>query len=171
MSVFGKVIDFLGGGIAETIINTATKYFPPSLSDADKKKIEQAIRQSARDHEIKLLEIAHNEQQEFNDRIKEMEGTSGDLIKAGPLGKVIIFLRGAQRPIWGYFVLIMDFMVFSGKWDLCSAQGETAVGVDMVSAFWIINLLVLGFLFGERAVRNVLPLIEKKLGKQQEAKG
>ena len=85
---------------------------------------------------------------------------------AGWLGRIVIFLRGAQRPIWGYFVLVMDIMVFSGRWNLVklAEQTKTASMVDIQSAFWIINFLVLGFLFGERAVKNVMPLLQKQMG-------
>jgi len=45
-----------------------------------------------------------------------------------------------------------------GRWQL-SEQQE--------SALWVINFLVLGFLFGERAVQNVAPLITDLLEKRK----
>jgi hypothetical protein len=140
-------------------------------------KLEEAIRQTARQHELQLVALAQQEQQAFDDRIKEMEGTAKDLQQFGWLGKIVIFLRGMQRPLWGFFVLYLDYMVFIGnKWPTVGMQqGPENVGLDFKSAFWIINFLVLGFLFGERAMRNVLPLIQQRLGKtgsgQPAAKG
>jgi len=161
MSVFSKILDFVSGG-GEKIVETIQGQLPPRLSEGDRKKIEEAIRAAARKHEVELLTLAQAEEQEFNKRIKEMEGTATDLKQAGIFGRIILFLRGAQRPIWGYFVLFLDFMVFSGKWDLA---GKSVGGLDLVNVFWVINLLVLGFLFGERAMRNVLPIVQSKFGK------
>jgi hypothetical protein len=166
MAIFEKVMDFLTGGIGEKIVDTVEKSLPPNISDAEKAQIDQAIRQAAREQELQLLALSQQEQENFNTRVRELEGTSADLNNAGWLGKIVIFLRGAQRPIWGYFVLFMDIMVFSGKWNLIALAKQTnnTSFVDIQSAFWIINFLVLGFLFGERAVKNVMPLLQKQMG-------
>jgi hypothetical protein len=164
MSVFSKILDFVSGGIGEKIVETIQGQFPARMSEADKKQIEEAVRQAARQHEMQLLTMAQAEEQEFNNRIRDLEGTAKDLNASGFFGRIIIFMRGAQRPLWGYFVLVLDIMVFSGKWDLA---GKSAGGLDLVNVFWVINLLVLGFLFGERAMRNVMPIVQAKLGKNQ----
>lgn len=57
----------------------------------------------------------------------------------------------------------MDFMVFSGAWkidEFVKIVGNNTIGTNIESAFWMINFLVLGFLFGERAMKNVLPLFK-----------
>lgn len=159
MSLFSKIVDFISGGIGEKIVDTVKDYFPPKMSEEEKRNLEAAIRQATREHELKLLEITQQQQEEFNSRIIEMEGTAKDLNQSGWLGRIVIFLRGAQRPLWGYLVLYMDIMVFSGYWKIQDEQ--------LQSAFWVINLLVLGFLFGERAVRNVMPLLQKKFGNSE----
>ena len=175
MSFFKSVTDFLTGGAGKaainlggTIVKSIAGQFPDKLSDKDKADIQLAVDNAIRDHDIKLLALAQQEDQRFNDRIKDMEGTANDLLSAGWIGKLIIMLRGAQRPIWGYFVLYMDYMVFSGRWDIVSPIADiekVTDGLNMVSAFWLINFLVLGFLFGERAIRNVLPIIKSLLNK------
>lgn len=177
MSLFGKVVDFLSGGIGEKIVDTVKDYFPPKLTESERMKLEEVIRKAAREHELQLLNLAQQEQQMFDDRIREMEGTAKDLQQFGRLGEVVVFLRGMQRPIWGFFVLYLDYAVFvQNKWPTVSIQNATeSVGLDFQSAFWMINFLVLGFLFGERAMRNVLPLLQKRLGgsapAETEAKG
>ena len=93
---------------------------------------------------------------EFNQRIKDLEGTAADLRKIPVLGSIILFMRGCLRPIFGFFTLYMDYLVFSGAWII--EQGSR-----LESAFFAINLLVLGFLFGERAVKNLLPLFDRYL--------
>lgn len=164
MSFFTKVTEFLTGGMGSKIVEKVLKQFPDKLSEEDKAKIQAAIVDATREHELKILSFAKEQDEEFNTRIKELEGTASDLKQFGFLGKIIVFLRGAQRPLWGYSVLIMDFMVFSGKWNLnvmAQKVGEnTTVGSNIESAFWVINFLVLGFLFGERAMKNVLPLFK-----------
>jgi hypothetical protein len=157
MSLFTKIVDFASGGIGSKIVDTVTKYLPPQMTPAEKIQIEQSIIQATREYELQLLTLAQAEQEQFNERLKEHEGTASDLTNSGVFGKVIVFLRGAQRPIWGYATMVLDTMVFSGRWEL---QGSSGM-VDQQSAFWLINALVLGFLFGERALKNVMPLIKK----------
>ena len=156
MSILAKVGNFLSGGLGNTIIETVKDYFPPSLSQQEKAQIEHAINETARAHEVELLKIAAASDAEFHSLIKDLEGTSSDLAGIGWLGKIIIFLRGAFRPLFAYFVAILDFMVFSGKWSIA----ESVMGVDMNSIFWTINLLVLGFFFGERAIKNIMPVLK-----------
>lgn len=163
MSLFSKVANFLTGGIGGKIADKIINQFPDKLSDAEKAKIKEAIIEATREHELKLLELAKDDEVRFNERIKEMEGTAKDLQQFGFFGKVIVFLRGMQRPLWGYAVLIMDFFVFSGRWNLhqlAEATGNNTISLNLESAFWLINFLVLGFLFGERAMKNVLPLMK-----------
>ena len=166
MSLFGKVVDFLSGGIGEKIVDTVKDYFPPKLSESERLKLEEVIRKASREHELKLLQLAQEEQALFDQRIREMEGTAKDLQKFGKLGEIVVFLRGMQRPIWGFFVLYLDYAVFmQNKWpNAATTEIAKDVGLDFQSAFWMINFLVLGFLFGERAMRNVLPLLQRKMG-------
>ena len=163
MSFFSKVTDFLTGGIGSSIVDKVLKQFPDKLSESEKVDIQRAVMEATREHELKLLELAKEQDEDFNTRVKELEGTASDLKHFGVLGKLIVFLRGAQRPIWGYFVIYMDFMVFSGKWkmeEFVKSVGDNTIGTNIESAFWVINFLVLGFLFGERAMKNVLPLFK-----------
>lgn len=181
MSFFTKVTDFLAGGVGEKIIDAVKDYFPPKLTEAERMQLEEAIRQASRQHELQLLNLAQEEQQAFDQRLREMEGTASDLQQFGTVGKIIVFLRGMQRPIWGFFVLYLDYYVFVlGKWPKLPEQASAAagsMGLDVQSVFWIINFLVLGFLFGERAMRNVLPLLQQRMGgaaagaAQSQAKG
>lgn len=138
--------------------------FPDPLTPEQKANIQASILEASREYELKLLTIANQEENDFNTRVQQLEGTASDLKQFGFIGKVIIFLRGLQRPVWGFSVLIMDLMIFSGHWnlkDVVSVVGtDTVVGQNIESAFWMINFLVLGFLFGERAMRNVMPLFK-----------
>lgn len=157
-NLLSKAADFLTNplsGIGATIVDTVKGYFPPSMSEAEKAELSMRITQSANEQANKAAQIAIEEQAEFNQRIKDMEGTASDLKAIPIVGTLILFLRGCQRPAWGYSTLYIDFMVFSGKWSKLTEIQE--------SALWVINLLVLGFLFGERAIKNVTPLIERMI--------
>lgn len=170
MAWFGKIVDFVGGGVGSKIVDTIAKRFPARMSEQDREEMKLLVAQATREYEMELLRLAHQQEQEFNDRIKDLEGTASDLKQAGWPGRVVLFLRGLQRPVWGFAVLYMDFMVFSGAWDLgATASGSgSEVAMDLQSAFWIVNFLVLGFLFGERAVKNVMPFFQARMGVSQE---
>ena len=161
MNVFNKVADFLSGGLGETIVKGVKAYFPPSMSDSEKANLEMAIKNQTQAALVEIRQLAQQEREQFNNRIKELEGTASDLARFGFIGSMIIFLRGCQRPVWGYLTLYMDLMWFSGKWGVLTDLQQ--------SAFWIINLLVLGFLFGERAIKNLMPMITEML--KQKSKG
>ncbi len=157
MSLFGKLVDSLGGSVVSAVADTVKAYFPPSMSDKEKAELEMAIREAENKANLERLKLAHQADAEFNQRIKDLEGTASDLKALPVVGPLMLFLRGCQRPAWGIGTLWIDFQVFSGAWDvnLKTDQGWTPEGLALV----IVNLLVLGFLFGERAVANVMPLV------------
>ncbi len=152
MSFFSKVVDFFSGGMGDKIVNTVKDYFPPDMSEKERAQLENAIRQSARDHELKLTALAQEETAKFNQRIKEMEGTTKDLKQFGWIGSIVIFLRGLQRPFWGFGTFYLDIVWLFGT-NTFSEKQELALV--------LINVLVLGFLFGERAMKNVAPLLAR----------
>lgn len=145
--------DFFAGGLGSSIVDTVKDYFPPSMSDAEKADLSFRINEAANKQANEAAKLANEADTEFNQRIKDLEGTANDLKSIPVIGPIVIFLRGCQRPVWGYSTLYMDYMVFSDEWTSLSETQE--------SALWIINLLVLGFLFGERAIKNLMPLIER----------
>lgn len=154
------MLDFLSGGVggklAEGAMDLIKGRFPSKMSEADEKGLEMDLLSLNNNHVKDLEVIANQDRAEYNTRIKEMEGTAADLKTIPIIGPIIIFLRGMQRPVWGFATLFMDFKWFSGGWALDEQQ---------TNAMYLINLLVLGFLFGERAIKNLEPLIMKILAK------
>lgn len=151
----------LGRGLTQRILSDIPNGV---LSGPSGSQIGQIVSDRVREYDYELIELSHEMQMAFQKRIREMEGTASDLKSAGALGKVVLFLRGVQRPLWGFSLLYLDFMVFSGKWELQPSLGGIAASVagnlpSLESTFWMINMLVLGFLFGERALKNILPTI------------
>lgn len=160
MAIWSAITSLFGGegGLGSTILKGIESYFPPSMSEKEKAELQMAINNSSREYELKMMEVTKDAEEQFNQRIKDMEGTATDLKTIPVIGHILIFLRGAQRPIWGFSTLYLDLMVFSKQWKLTPESMEE-------SSFFIINLLVLGFLFGERAVKNLAPVIERIVGK------
>ncbi len=158
MGLFDKIVDMAGGSLVGTIVDTAKAYFPPSMTEQEKSILELQMNKAAHAQELSLLKATNHMEAEFNDRIKSMEGTAADLKSIPFIGPVIIFGRGMQRPVWGFSTLYLDYKTFAGDWVIADGSKQDI-------AFLVINLLVLGFLFGERAVKNLAPLIEKLLKK------
>lgn len=152
MGLFSKITNMLSGGVVETVADIAERWFPPSMSDAEKAALKLNIKAAEDAKDLRVLELANEADQEFNSRIKDMEGSASDLLALPVVGRIIIFLRGAQRPVWGFATLWLDYKVFSKAWDI---SGDP----QLMSAFYVINILVLGFLFGERAIKNIMPIV------------
>ncbi len=168
MSLFDAISQHQqSSGLGKTLSDTLSPVFTAAALTLEQKDIiTSAISDIARQYEIKLLEIAKEQDEQISEKIKELEGTERDLQAGSWLGSFLRLLRGSQRLVWGYAVLFFDFMVFSGSWNLASltkqfgTDASTVVGENIISAFWVINLLVLAVLFGERAIINLLPIIQ-----------
>ncbi|OEU64598.1 MAG: hypothetical protein BBJ57_10695, partial [Desulfobacterales bacterium PC51MH44] len=112
---------------------------PSTVTDAQKKevssKVEQIIEKKLCDLRVAKVDI----ESEVNQKIEKLAHTTKDLEKVPFFGKLGLFLRGMQRPIWGFALLYIDLKVLSGDWTL-------PAGSQTESAFWLLNLLILGFL-------------------------
>jgi hypothetical protein len=160
MSLLAKLGEFVGGGLFKEVKSLVQDYFPPDMSPQQRAELEVKLQEIAASKEIQANRLMLEAEQALTQRITQLEGSAQDLRAVPFVGPLVIFLRGLQRPLWGYAVLYIDFMWFSGKWVM---QGQQE------SAMWIINLLVLGFLFGERAVQNLAPLISELMNKKRGA--
>lgn len=158
--IFGSVVSALTGGIPKTIETVVDRLVPDPKAAAElKASIDAENNRHAESVQAAILlasqaQAQHEEnlQDAFDKRVADLEGTASDLKSLPLLGTVMLFVRGSQRPIWGIGVGWMDIMVFSDQWHLPDLGPQPL-------AFWTINFLVLGFLFGERAVANILPLV------------
>ena len=156
-----KILNFISGGSIGAVLETAVDRLIPD--PALKAQVQLAVQKAADDHQEKLAALVNEASAEqnrrdaeaqsaFDRRIADLEGTASDLKAVPILGQLMLFVRGAQRPLWGIGTGFMDVMVFSNQWHLPD-EGPQPM------AFWTINFLVLGFLFGERAIANILPLV------------
>ena len=156
MSFLSSVTDFVGGGLFKEIKDGIMSYFPPDVSPIQKAEFELRMQEMLAKKEATANKMLNEASGQLNDRIREQEGTAADLKTIPYIGGLIIFMRGMQRPLWGYATLYMDWMWFSGGFPELNEQQQTALIV--------INVLVLGFLFGERTMQNLTPLILKVFG-------
>lgn len=170
MGILDGVISALTGGTSDGVtslgtglINAVEKYFPPSMTAEQKANIQLAADNFALQKEAQLSSLAIDAEKEVDARIAMYEGTATDLKSIPILGPFMLFLRGAQRPIWGFVMMYFDYGVFSGMWKLTDPM--------ISNAFWILNFLILGFLFGERAVMNVMPFITNMIATRNQAGG
>jgi hypothetical protein len=142
MAIFDKIASLFGGGLVDSMLDTVKAYFPPGMTPQQEAELR--------------LEL----ERQVTERISLLEGTATDLRSVPVIGPIMLFMRGAQRPVWGFAVLYADMMWFSGKWGVMTTQQE--------SALWVINLLVLGFVFGERAVANLAPVISDIMSRRKQ---
>jgi hypothetical protein len=145
-------VNAVTGGLGGAIWDMVEGALPADLPPDQRAQLKMALEREITARQVAAEEAANAAASAVTARAASLEGTASDLAALPILGRVILFLRGSQRPAWGFAVLALDWQVFSGAWYLPEAGA-------LASAFWLINLLVLGFLFGERAVQNVLPAV------------
>jgi hypothetical protein len=157
MNILKTLIGFATGGTSTTL-ETVWDAVKDALPDSEAKvqaraQLEEILRAREKDQLDSAISLAEN----LNQRIAAYEGTASDLKAMPYVGPLLLVARGAQRPVWGYATIWLDYQVYSGAWVIRQDQPE------LTAAFYIINFLVLGFLFGERALVNLLPVIESLL--------
>jgi len=154
MSVISKLTNFVGGSLFREIKETAMAYFPPKATEAERLQFELAFQDAMIEKQLKVQEMAGEATRQLDERIAQQEGTAKDLMQLPALGRLILFLRGCQRPLWGFATMYFDFIWFVEGSSYSDRQGTALI---------FINILVLGFLFGERTILNVQPVIESWL--------
>ena len=157
MSLLEKIGDFLTGGIGDKVYAAIKDYFPPNMSESDKALLQLKIKEVDHQHQMEGLRMQLEAEQAVTERVAQLEGTVSELKTIPFVGAFVIFTRAMQRQVWGYSTLYINFLWFSGQWKFTEQQE---------SAMWVINLLVLGFLFGERAIQNIAPLISDLMSKR-----
>lgn len=168
MTILGNVLSAITGGgsdgaesLGTGLVKAIEDYFPPSITPEQRASIQLAADNFGLQKEIQLAALASDAEKEVDSRIAMYEGSASDLKAIPILGPMMLFLRGAQRPVWGFATIYFDYAVFSGLYKLTDSMVQ--------NAFWILNTLVLGFLFGERAVTNIMPYITNMVAVKNQA--
>ena len=157
MGLLSKVADFIGGSMFDGVKDTVMAYFPPDMSEADKAKLELELELMFMEKQKQANKFLQESSVALDKRIAQQEGTAADFTSLPVIGRILLFARGAQRPVWGFATLWMDFRWFFGGYTF-DEQQQTALIV--------INVLVLGFLFGERAIQNLTPMLVQVFAKK-----
>jgi hypothetical protein len=154
-----------GDGLISKGLEFVNKRWPPNMSEADKAAAEVTVKEMLHDQAMELRAALRDDEKLFNERTIALEGTAKDLQSIPYIGAVIIFLRGAFRPLFSYFTAYMDFIYFTSATERVMDSAGLVVRVvplwteQQETLLLAMNLLVLAFFFGERAMKNVLPLI------------
>lgn len=158
MSFLTGLTEMLGTSLFREVKDVIKEYWPPDVSPQQRLEAQIRIDAAETDKLQKLNAALAESERMITERVTLLEGSAQDLRAIPLIGPVVLFLRGLQRPLWGYGTMYADFMWFMGKWQMNEQQE---------SALWVINFLVLGFLFGERAVQNIAPLITDMMAKRR----
>lgn len=153
--------------------NLFKAYFPPDMTQEAKAELEAKFKQLEREKTKDANDAQATATEQFNKRIAEHEGTAKDLLQMPILGRLLLFLRGTQRPTWGFATLYFDYVLFvvgdvpASMVNVTVTEGitNTSMNVEALGLIYMINFLVLGFLFGERTLKNLTPLILKIVDK------
>jgi hypothetical protein len=151
MGFLKGLMSFLKGDFVKNAMDFVNTRWPPNMSESDKAQMELVITDMLHKQAMDLAAVAQKDEAAFNQRIVDLEGTAHDLKSIPFIGALIIFLRGAFRPMFAYMVAYVDWLYFTTDTAHWPEQQQTLLIA--------INLLVLAFFFGERAMKNVMPLI------------
>lgn len=149
------------GKVVNSVINKGADLISEFITDKDlaaRMTHEFRTLRQTHDHEFRQLELEAEKEieMEFSRRTSAMEGTASDLQHFGFLGKVVVFARGMFRPLFSYCVAYWDWVYFVSERTWTDQQQTLLLTV---------NLIVLVFYFGERAVKNLAPVLQKVFAK------
>ena len=155
MGLVSGLMGFLRGDFVKNAMDFANTRWPPSMSEAQKAEMRILITDLTHRQAMELADLSRQDEEAFNKRTIDLEGTAADLKTIPVIGALIIFLRGAFRPLFAYGTGYIDWVYFTTDTADWPEQQRTLL--------FAINLLVLVFFFGERALKNVMPLITNAL--------
>lgn len=141
-----------GDGLISKGMDFVNTRWPPEMSEQQRSQMEVVIKDMLHSQQMDLVSAAHEDEQQFNERTIALEGTASDLKSIPFVGAIIIFMRGAFRPGFAYSTLYWDWLYFASGMEWTERRETLLLAI---------NLLVLVFFFGERAMKNVMPLIVK----------
>lgn len=129
MSLIDKVASLFGGGLVDSVLKTVEKYLPPDMSASEKAAMELELQRMVFEKQKQADAMMADAERRVTYRISLLEGTATDLRAVPVVGPVMLFMRGIQRPVWGFAVLYADMMWFSGKWGAdVKPTGKRTVG-------------------------------------------
>lgn len=150
MKFLKAIGSFLSGDFVKNAMDFVNDRWPPDMSEQQRMQMEIVLKDMLHKQQMDLAEAARQDEDAFNERTIAMEGTAKDLKALPVVGSVIIFMRGAFRPLFAYMTGYLDWVYLTQGMSWTERQETLLLAI---------NLLVLVFFFGERAMKNVMPLI------------
>lgn len=157
--IIGKVLGVLSGGITDRALDIIEKQFPGKLGPQEKAQLTLELKNLDHERELAAERAGQEAMEALNRRIADYEGTAKEIKDMWLIGPVIILLRSMFRPVASYATIWMDFSYFTKDG---AGWPEGSAGLLLA-----INLIVLGFWFGERTIKNLMPLFLAWLDKRQ----
>lgn len=157
---------------AQKVVDLATQVTGAETPDAALEAIKAdpdvalKFKQSVLDQKVQLEQIAakraaddaaadNEADEQLTNRMALIEGTASDLKGIPYAGAFMLWLRGSQRIVISYGTAWVDWLWLSGAIKLADMQQRL---------LFTASILVFVVLFGERAVKNVAPLVIDLLG-------
>lgn len=160
MNFLKKLNRFITGGFSDFAFNIVKDYFPEGMSEEQQEKVKLGFKLLEIETQREMNKAVEVSEEAINRQLAVYESSYSDLLSLPQIGRLVIFLRGCQRPAWGFSTIYMDWLWFS-QWSLNNKQEIALI---------IINLLVLGFLFVERTIKNCEPLIFEYFNRRKDCK-
>ncbi|GAA4649282.1 hypothetical protein GCM10023116_15560 [Kistimonas scapharcae] len=95
----------LTGGLAQTIFDGIKAYFPPDMTPEQQARLRLELERIEQDKRQQTDKALLDAEQMLTERISKLEGTASDLKSLPVVGRLMLFARGCQRPVWGFFTL------------------------------------------------------------------
>ncbi len=127
------------------LINTGLdKFVGDKMSEKDQVELKQNM-------EMFVAKEARSESSAFRDFVVQYEGAAKDV------PRVIVIFRSLIRPLFTILVGWLDYMFFTGA--------TTTWHPEAIAMLKAINVIVLAFWFGERALKNsgLIDILRKKV--------
>lgn len=129
------------------LINTGLdKFVPDKMDEKDKQELKQNM-------EMFVARESRSEASAFRKFVVAYEGAASDV------PRVIVMLRALIRPMFTILVGYLDYLLFTGN--------TTTWSTESIALLKAINIIVLFFWFGEKAVKRsgIVDLLAAKIAK------
>jgi len=158
MSIFGEIAKLATGGIGGQVLDIIERQFPGKLTPQEQSELSVTLERMEMEREQQANNAIAEAERSLNERVAEYEGTASEIKDMWLVGPLVILMRSLFRPICSYVTLYLNFVYFTSVNDWSPETTNLLVVIDVI---------VFGFWFGERAVKNVLPIVLAWMDKRQ----
>ena len=99
MAIFDKIASLFGGGLVDSMLDTVKAYFPPCMTTQQEAELKLELERLAFEKQKQADAMLADAERQVTERISLLEGTATDLRAVPVIGPIMLFMRGAQRPV------------------------------------------------------------------------